>query len=505
MEAIQSRGTEETPGATLSSRGSRAPPFMQIEEFEMRHAVLVVAVAVLSALSPAASFGQTLLPVPGKHEARASGAIHPDLPPASASLPPVVNASKLMVVAPSSSGLTIVPTFDSSITSDPQSAAIENAVNQAIAVLQAKFSDPITVQIYFRYATTEADTTTPLGAHSLAQSNYVIYTVPWATYLTALTADATTSNDSTALASLPSSALTTSIIVSSANGRAVNLSTRPAMSSTAKIGSGAGFPYDGIVTVNSGATWQFTRPTAGTAYDAERSIEHEIDEILGLGSYIGQLSNYRPQDLFSFSAPGTRSVATTGTRYFSIDSGVTNLVGFNQDSGGDYGDWLSDSCPQALPYVQNAFSCRGQSTDVDTNSPEGINLDVIGYNLNSSSPASSSCAPSATTLCLSSNRFAISTTWRTSDGNSGNGTAVALSGDTGYFWFFNSSNVEMVLKVLNGCGLNSNYWVFAGGLTNVSVTMTVIDTKTGVVRTYTNPQGAAFQPIQDTGAFSTCP
>lgn len=28
---------------------------------------------------------------------------------------------------------------------------------------------------------------------------------------------------------------------------------------------------------------------------------------------------------------------------------------------------------------------------------------------------------------------------------------------------------------------------------------------TGAVRTYTNPQGTAFQPIQDTSAFATCP
>lgn len=115
------------------------------------------------------------------------------------------------------------------------------------------------------------------------------------------------------------------------------------------------------------------------------------------------------------------------------------------------------------------------------------------------------CTPSSTTLCLSSSRFAVSAAWRTSDGNSGNGTAVALSADTGYFWFFNSSNVEMVLKVLNGCGVNSHYWVFAGGLTNVNVTMTVVDTKSGTVKTYTNPLNTAFVPIQDTSAFSTCP
>ena len=63
----------------------------------------------------------------------------------------------------------------------------------------------------------------------------------------------------------------------------------------------------------------------------------------------------------------------------------------------------------------------------------------------------------------------------------------------------------MVVKVVNGCDVNSNYWTFAGGLTDVNVVMTVIDTQTGTTRTYTNPQSAAFQPIQDTSAFPSCP
>src|SRR5205807_4105842 len=46
--------------------------------------------------------------------------------------------------------------------------------------------------------------------------------------------------------------------------------------------------------------------------------------------------------------------------------------------------------------------------------------------------------------------------------------------------------------------------VFAGGLTDVNVVLTVRDTVTGTTRTYTNPSGTAFQPIQDTDAFTTC-
>jgi hypothetical protein len=35
--------------------------------------------------------------------------------------------------------------------------------------------------------------------------------------------------------------------------------------------------------------------------------------------------------------------------------------------------------------------------------------------------------------------------------------------------------------------------------------LTVTDTQTGTIETYTNPQGTPFEPIQDTNAFATCP
>jgi hypothetical protein len=66
-----------------------------------------------------------------------------------------------------------------------------------------------------------------------------------------------------------------------------------------------------------------------------------------------------PDDLFSWSSPGHRNTATSGTRYFSIDGGVTNIINFNQDPNGEFGVWLSAACRQAHPYVENAFKCMG--------------------------------------------------------------------------------------------------------------------------------------------------
>lgn len=114
------------------------------------------------------------------------------------------------------------------------------------------------------------------------------------------------------------------------------------------------------------------------------------------------------------------------------------------------------------------------------------------------------CVASSTALCLNGGRFKVEAAWRTGDGRTGSGHPLALTGDTGTFWFFDAANLEMVVKALDGCGVNGSFWIFAGGLTNVQVDLTVTDTAAGTVRTYRNPQGAAFQPIQDTRAFSTC-
>jgi outer membrane protein assembly factor BamB len=330
-------------------------------------------------------------------------------------VPGAASVQRALASTQSSSGLVINATFDSSITNNPNAQAIESAINQAIAIYESLFSDPIVVSILFRYSTTAPDGTA-LRTGALAESELVVYSVPWDTYIPALKADATTSNDSTAAVSLPPTALSTNILPSSANGRAVGLNTPPAMSANGSVG--AGFPYDGIVTLNSGQPFQFTRPTNTNSFDALQAMQHEIDEILGLGSYLnGSGSDLRPQDLFSWSAVGNRNLSAGGSRYFSIDGGQTDIAGFNQNANGDFGDWLSTSCPQTNPYVQNAFGCQGQSSDVTVTSPEGINLDVVGYDL-----IAAASAPSAPT--------AQSATNVTTDGFTANWQSVA--GATGY-------------------------------------------------------------------------
>ncbi|HVS64692.1 MAG TPA: hypothetical protein VMT85_14450 [Thermoanaerobaculia bacterium] len=123
-----------------------------------------------------------------------------------------------------------------------------------------------------------------------------------------------------------------------------------------------------------------------------------------------------------------------------------------------------------------------------------------GHSLRSAG-AAGACGASDETLCLTADRFRVEATFRTQDGNEGTARTVELTGDTGYFWFFDEDNGEVVLKVLDACVLNDNFWLFAAGLTNVEVEITVTDTVVGTERTFANPLGTPFAPIQETSVL----
>ena len=113
-----------------------------------------------------------------------------------------------------------------------------------------------------------------------------------------------------------------------------------------------------------------------------------------------------------------------------------------------------------------------------------------------------SCSDGGAALCLNGGRFRAEAVWSVPTQNaSGTGTAVTLTPDTGYFWFFSSNNVELVVKVLDGRAVNGRFWVFSGALTDVEYTLRITDTKTGAVQSYFNPQGT-LSSFSDANAFA---
>ena len=143
-------------------------------------------------------------------------------------------------------------------------------------------------------------------------------------------------------------------------------------------------------------------------------------------------------------------------------------------------------------------SCSGVSLGCITPTPPD------GTPTPTTPPGSGNCVETATSLCLSQNRFRVEADFHTGV-LPGVGQAVEITPDTGYFWFFNQGNVEVVVKVLDSCGTSfDTFWVFASGLTDVFTTIKVTDTETDAVKLYQNPLGTPFVPIQDTAAFATC-
>jgi hypothetical protein len=160
-------------------------------------------------------------------------------------------------------------------------------------------------------------------------------------------------------------------------------------------------------------------------------------------------------------------------------------------------------------YIQGTYDPRW---DNDVLNPAFASLHAadfevvqLGWKPSGPPPSGDPCVPGDHTLCLNGGRFEVEADWSTRTGQTGTAHAVALTADTGYLWFFAETNVEVVVKVLDGCGTNHRYWVFAGGLTNVQVHLRLRDAQTGATKDYTNPQGSAFRPIQDTVAFTGCP
>ncbi|RPH56584.1 LamG domain-containing protein [bacterium] len=117
-------------------------------------------------------------------------------------------------------------------------------------------------------------------------------------------------------------------------------------------------------------------------------------------------------------------------------------------------------------------------------------------------------ASTATTLCLQ-DRFQIRAFWRTSPaGNPPDGNAMTVpvaNPGSGLFWFFSANNWEIMVKALNGCGLNDRYWIFSAATTNVFYRLEVLDVREAQQKIYFNYPGPPAPAVTDTDAFATCP
>jgi hypothetical protein len=290
----------------------------------------------------------------------------------------------------SPAGLVITPIFDATITNDPNSAMIQNAINAALATYQWRFSDPITVTIRFAKMT-----------NGLGQSSTYAGTIAYTDFLAALADDSMTTNDSTALNYLPGGTGNPvdgdpSVTLTTANLRALGFAVVPPNNQP-----------DSIISLNF-SIMNLTRATVDSSkYDLAAVMQHEVDEALGFSSALNNLNNGDPTptgavrvlDLFRYDQNGARSFNTASNlqAYFSIDGGTTELVRYNQTQVGDFQDWYSGA--GHTPRVQDAWGTPGATPDLGV---ELTALDVIGYNLVAAIPKPTiiSMAPSGGTMTV---------------------------------------------------------------------------------------------------------
>jgi len=345
--------------ATTTHGFRRLPPFF----------ILLGLILILLGLSPDRLNAQLQTTAVGPRVISSSSgqystiALEPVSPPPLVVTPPVRG---------SGAGLTIIPTFNANI-----DAATQTVISNAIAFYQQTFADNITVNIEFHNMNT-----------GLGQSIAFVFSVQYSTYCTALAASATSPDDMTALANTPCRSTNpinsnASIGVKSPNGRAIGLNTPEQpfnfMGSPCPTFTGSGCIGLNVAEAN----------TLGVLFS---TVEHEIDEVLGLGSALnGTTTPMIPwtEDLFRWQSAGVRSYAantsttnpcgvTTPASFFSIDGGTTDLDDFNNcANGGDYGDWITHTPSQ----VQDAFTNASGSPSLSVSSPEVRTLDVIGYNI----------------------------------------------------------------------------------------------------------------------------
>ncbi len=104
--------------------------------------------------------------------------------------------------------------------------------------------------------------------------------------------------------------------------------------------------------------------------------------------------------------------------------------------------------------------------------------------------------------CLNDGRFQVEIRWWNQHaGGGGYGQPLPFSDESALFWFFKPTNVEVLVKVLDGRRLNGHFWVFATGLTDLYFQVAVLDVVTGETRFYDNPAGEICGHV-DTTAFA---
>jgi Immunoglobulin domain/CARDB/Immunoglobulin I-set domain len=267
--------------------------------------------------------------------------------------------------------LVINPIWDSTITSDPNSAAIEAVLNTMIGNFESDYTTPITVTVKFKEITS-----------GLAQSQTAHIAESYSAFVAALKSHATSANDKTAVATLPTGTKNpvngaTSIVISDPNARALGFTANPTGGIDSTIG----------LNMSQFNLSRFSADINPDKYDLIGSSSHEMDEVLGIDSALDSNNANEPipttfvcsEDLFRYDVNSHARSFTINPNVeaaFSFSGGSSFVARFNQTKGDDYNDWYSPGTQ--APQVQDAVGTPGATPNLGT---ELTVLDVLGYTL----------------------------------------------------------------------------------------------------------------------------
>jgi hypothetical protein len=200
--------------------------------------------------------------------------------------------------------------------------------------------------------------------------------------------------------------------------------------------------------------------------------------------------------------PGGHVFLYTGT--FDPNQPLLNLIA-GSDGGPD------TVAPGHIASVLMAGGIYQVVTTSDDPTAGRFRNDVYGYGaIHASNCAAHSgvAAGDANSIGLLGGRFCVTVTWTDAAGNTHVASPVAFRSDTSAgFWFFDPSNWELQVKVIDACKLNQHFWVMASGTTNIDYQVNVDDVtsqSSALRRSYHNKLGNT-QGTFDTKAFDGCP
>jgi pre-peptidase len=200
-------------------------------------------------------------------------------------------------------------------------------------------------------------------------------------------------------------------------------------------------------------------------------------------------------DEYRFQATAGQTVQITMSGSFDTYLILLDTNGQEIDENDDYPGGGTNSRISFTADVTGTYTVYANSRDTAVTGAYSLQITCGGG-------GPTTCVSGPTTLCLNNGRFKVQTIFSAPSLGITNAPAqaVALTSDTGYFWFFSANNVELVLKAVDGRAFNGFFWVFYGALSDVEYHITVTDSTTGASKVYSNTAGH-LASVADTAAF----